>query len=62
MAASGRFYEFDHVAANGSICSARRAIPMSAAFSPITIDGALVLPDVSVGMIEASSIRRPAVP
>ena len=27
---------------------------MSAAFSPIMIDGALVLPDVSVGMIEAS--------
>jgi hypothetical protein len=25
---------------------------MSAAFSPIMIDGALVLPDVSVGMIE----------
>jgi hypothetical protein len=33
---------------------------MSAAFSPIMIDGALVLPDVSVGMIEASAIRRPA--
>ena len=28
---------------------------MSAAFSPIMIDGALVLPDVSVGMIEASA-------
>src|SRR5689334_2720609 len=28
---------------------------MSAAFSPIIIDGALVLPDVSVGMIEASA-------
>src|SRR6516225_1055307 len=35
---------------------------MSAAFSPIIIDGALVLPDVSVGMIEASAIRRPAMP
>jgi hypothetical protein len=35
---------------------------MSAAFSPIMIDGALVLPDVSVGMIEASAIRRPAMP
>ena len=45
-----------------SICSARRAIPMSAAFSPIMIDGVLVLPDVSVGMIEASATRRPAMP
>jgi hypothetical protein len=35
---------------------------MSAAFSPIMIDGALVLPDVSVGMIEASAIRRPLMP
>jgi len=35
---------------------------MSAAFSPIMIDGALVLPDVSVGMIEASATRRPAKP
>src|SRR5882762_2407330 len=35
---------------------------MSAAFSPIMIDGALVLPDVSVGMIEASASRRPAMP
>jgi len=32
---------------------------MSAAFSPIIIDGALVLPDVNVGMIEASAIRGP---
>jgi hypothetical protein len=31
---------------------------MSAAFSPIMIDGALVLPDVSVGMIEASATRN----
>ena len=35
---------------------------MSAAFSPIMIDGALVFPDVSVGMIEASATRRPAMP
>jgi hypothetical protein len=26
------------------------------------IDGALVLPDVNVGMIEASATRRPAMP
>ena len=32
---------------------------MSAAFSLIIIDGALVLPDVNVGMIEASATRRP---
>jgi hypothetical protein len=35
---------------------------MSAAFSAIMIDGALVLPDVSVGMIEASAIRKPVMP
>jgi hypothetical protein len=35
---------------------------ISAAFSPIMIEGALVLPDVSVGMIEASAIRRPVMP
>ena len=31
-------------------------------FSPIMIDGALVLPDVSVGMIEASATRNPWMP
>jgi hypothetical protein len=35
---------------------------MSAAFSPIMIDSVLVLPDVSVGMIEAPATRRPAMP
>ncbi|GEM_PF-5327672 len=32
------------------------------AFSPIMIDGALVLPDVKVGMIEASATRNPSIP
>ena len=32
------------------------------AFSPIMIDGALVLPEVSVGMIEASATRSPSIP
>lgn len=31
----------------------------AAAFSPIIIDGALVLPEVSVGMVEASATRKP---
>jgi hypothetical protein len=31
---------------------------MSAAFSPI-VEGALVLPEVSVGMIEATQLERP---
>jgi len=35
---------------------------MSAAFSPIMIDGALVLPEVSVGIIEALATRRPVMP
>ena len=35
---------------------------MRAAFSPIMIDGALVLPEVSVGMIDASATRKPAIP
>jgi hypothetical protein len=35
---------------------------MSAAFSPIMIAGALVLPEVRVGMIEASATRRPSMP
>ena len=35
---------------------------MSDAFSPIMIEGALVLPEVSVGMIEASATRSPEMP
>jgi len=34
----------------------------SAAFSPIMMEGALVLPEVRVGMIEASATRRPSMP
>jgi hypothetical protein len=34
----------------------------SAAFSPIIIEGALVLPLVTAGMIEASATRRPSIP
>jgi hypothetical protein len=34
----------------------------SAAFSPIMIEGALVLPLVTAGMIEASATRRPSIP
>jgi hypothetical protein len=35
---------------------------MSAAFSPIMMLGALVLPPISVGMTEASAMRRPSRP
>ena len=35
---------------------------MSAAFSPIMIEGALVLPDVNVGMMDASATLNPAIP
>jgi hypothetical protein len=35
---------------------------MRDAFSPIMIDGALVLPEVNVGMIEASATRNPSIP
>src|SRR5688572_14495094 len=38
------------------------ASTISAHFSPIMMVGALVLPLVSVGMIEASATRRPAMP
>jgi hypothetical protein len=35
---------------------------MSAAFSPIIMVGALVLPPIRVGMIEASTTRKPSSP
>ncbi len=35
---------------------------IAAAFSPIIMDGALVFPEVSVGMIEASATRSPSMP
>ena len=47
------------------VLSRNQAAPcstMRAAFSPIMIDGALVFPDVSVGMIEASATRSPEMP
>ena len=40
-----------------------QAVPISsAAFSAIMITGALVLPEVMLGMIEASAMRRPSMP
>jgi len=36
------------------------ALTMSAAFSAIMMIGALVLPETSVGMIDASTTRKPA--
>jgi hypothetical protein len=38
------------------------ALTMSAAFSAIMMTGALVLPEVIVGMIDASTTRKPVIP
>src|ERR1017187_1670239 len=38
------------------------ALIMSAAFSPIMMVGALVLPPIKVGITEASTMRRPSIP
>src|SRR5581483_2534567 len=48
-----------HLAAPYHAAAART---MAAHFSPIMMQGALVLPLVKVGMIDASATRRPAMP
>src|SRR5437868_14623282 len=52
---------------DGKICRQRQfarisALIMSAAFSPIMMVGALVLPPIKVGITEASTMRRPSRP
>src|SRR5262249_508628 len=52
-----------HHEARGFLPSAQQSSStIWAAFAPIMIDGALVLPEVSVGMIEASATRSPDIP
>src|SRR5581483_1846283 len=50
--------------AAAAYCGSRTAssMIMAAAFSPIIVVGALVLPPTSVGMIDASHTRRPVTP
>ena len=48
--------------ANHYAASAAGWRTMSAARSPIIIAAALVLPETTVGMIEASATRRPLIP
>ena len=53
---------FDAAERRGSPPNHAPARIISAAFSPIMMEGALVLPEVRVGMIEASATRRPSMP
>src|ERR1700712_893072 len=46
----------------GAVHYAAAASTNRDAFSPIMMDGALVLPEVSVGMIDASATRNPSMP
>ena len=72
---AGRFSELTTTNSAPALLKARRfvgdnealwlyapALIIAAAFSAIIIVGALVLPEVMVGMMEASAMRRPSMP